>query len=134
MSKGHTTILNGGASRDRAKALIDRAPAGFVATVSEPRRTKEQNDKLWAMLSNVSQSMPEGRRHTPEDWKCIFMNAAGWEVQFLDGLDGRPFPSGFRSSRMSVKQMIDLIEYVQSYGDQHGVVWTDPETMEGQAA
>lgn len=51
------------------------------------------------------------------------MNACGWDVQFLEGLDGRPFPIGFRSSHMTVKQMIDLIEYMQAFGDENGVIW-----------
>ena len=133
MPNGHTTILNGSVARERAKLLIDKAPAGYVSTVAEPRRSLDQNAKLWAMLSDVSQAMPEGRRHTPEDWKAIFCNAAGWEVQFLPGLDGRPFPSGFRTSRMSKQQMADLITYIAAYGDQHGVRWTDPDTRQEAA-
>ncbi len=123
----HSTILNSTLSRERAKLLIERAPAGYVASVTEPRRTMPQNDRMWAMLTDVSIAMPEGRRHTPDDWKAIFMNACGWEVQFLEGLDGRPFPSGFRSSRMTKPQMGDLLDYIGSYGDQHGVVWARQE-------
>lgn len=120
----HRVILSTPFARDRAKMLIDRAPEGFVASVTEPRRTTDQNDKMWAMLSDVSVAQPEGRKLTPEDWKAVFMNACGWEVQFIEGLDGRPFPTGFRSSRMTVGQMADLITFIQSYGDQHGVQWT----------
>jgi hypothetical protein len=125
--KGHTVILSGPVARERAKLLIDRAPEGFVATVSEPRRTLDQNAMLWAILTDISVSMPEGRRHTPEDWKAILMNACGWEVQFIEGLDGRPFPSGFRSSRMTKRQMADLITFALEYGDRHGVRWSDPQ-------
>lgn len=120
-----TVILSSQYARQRAHQLIDKAPDGFVVTVKQPTRTLDQNEKLWAMLSDVSRSMPQGRRHTPEDWKAIMMNACGWEVQFLEGLDGRPFPSGFRSSRMTKAQMADLITYIQAYGDEHGVRWTD---------
>jgi hypothetical protein len=81
---------------------------------------------MWAMLTDISVAMPEDRRMTPEQWKCVFMQACGWEVQFLEGLDGQPFPAGFRSSRMTVKQMADLITFIQEYGDRHGVRWTDP--------
>tara|TARA_R100001086_G_scaffold180400_7_gene100212 strand:- start:5037 stop:5426 length:390 start_codon:yes stop_codon:yes gene_type:complete len=90
-------------------------------------RSLDQNAKMWAMLSDVSIAKPEGRRHTPEDWKAIFMNACNWEVQFIEGLDGRPFPSGFRSSRLNKSQMADLITFISAYGDEHGVVWTDPK-------
>ena len=125
MANGQTVILSSPYARQRAHRLIDAAPDGCVANVRQMTRTGAQNDKLWAMLGDVSQAMPDGRRHTPEDWKCIFMNACGWEVQFIEGLDGRPFPSGFRSSRMTKAQMADLITYIQQYGDEHGVRWTD---------
>ena len=113
--------------RERAKGIIDAAPDGYVVRVSEPTRSLDQNAKMWAMLADVSKAIPDGRRHTPEDWKAIFMNAAGWEVQFVDGLDGRPFPSGFKSSRMTVSNMADLITFIQAYGDEQGVAWSEPE-------
>ena len=113
--------------RERAKIIIDSAPDGYVVTIKEPTRSLDQNARLWAMLADVSKAMPSGRKHTPEDWKAIFMNAAGWEVQFVDGLDGRPFPSGFKSSRMSVKQMADLITFILAYGDSNGVAWSESE-------
>ena len=126
MSKGQTIILGGAYSREQASKVIAAAPAGSVCEVKAPRRTLDQNAKLWAMLSDISRAMPEGRRHTPEQWKCVFMSACGWEVQFLPGLDGNPFPAGFRSSRMTKKQMADLITFVAAYGDEHGVVWSEP--------
>ena len=70
---------------------------------------------------------PDWRRHTPDDWKAIMMNACGWESQFLEGLDGRPFPQGFRSSQLTKSQMSTLIDYMQAFGDEHGVVWSEPK-------
>lgn len=122
---GQTVILSGPYSRSRAHQLIERAPEGCVCNVRQPKRTDDQNAKMWAMLSDISQAMPEGRRHTPDDWKAIFMNACGWEVQFIEGLDGRPFPTGFRSSRLTKAQMGDLITFIQEYGDRHGVHWSE---------
>lgn len=119
-------ILRGGYQRKLAKDLIDRAPDNAVVRISEARRSLEQNDKLWAMLSDVSRAKPEGRTHTPEMWKALFMNACGHEVQFLNGIEGgNPFPVGFRSSRLKVSEMRDLIDFVASYGDRHGVKWSD---------
>ena len=68
-----------------------------------------------------------GRRHTPDDWKAIAMNACGWECQFCEGLDGRPFPMGFRSSQLTKAQMSTLIEWLQAFGDEHGVRWSQQE-------
>lgn len=127
MGKGHTIPLRSDFQRSRAKQLVERAPDGYLVSVAPPKRSGDQNAKLWAMLTDISISKPEGRRMVPEQWKCVFMQACGWEVQFLEGLDGQPFPAGFRSSRMTVKQMADLITFVQQYGDEHGVLWTDPE-------
>jgi hypothetical protein len=121
----HKLVLTNAFNRSRAKALIDKAPEGYVATIAEPTRTGAQNDKMWAMLTDISVAMPQGRRHTPDDWKAIFMNACGWECQFLEGLDGRPFPQGFRSSKLSKSQMGDLINFIQAFGDENNVRWSD---------
>jgi hypothetical protein len=114
------------AHRHRALALISAAPEGYVVTIQEPTRTLDQNARLWAMLSDISAQKPLGRKHTPDDWKAIFCNACGWEVQFTEGLDGRPFPVGFRTSRMTKAQMADLISYIQAFGDEQGVRWSEP--------
>lgn len=128
-----TIILHGKSQRELAKQLIDRAPQDAVVRVSEPTRNLDQNARMWAMLSDVSRAKPEGRHWTPETWKAAFMHSLGHQVQFCEGLDNSgPFPLGFRSSRLSVRQMADLITVISEYGDRHGVLWTDP-VLEGAA-
>lgn len=122
----HTVALSNPYSRLRAHALIDKAPPSYFCRIEAPKRTDDQNAKLWAMLTDVSVSKPQGRKHTPEMWKCIFMQACGHEVQFLNGLDGLPFPAGFRSSRMTKAQMSELIEFIGAWGSENGVKWSDP--------
>lgn len=126
MANGQTVILSHAGARMTAHRLIDVAPDGFVVNVREPTRTSEQNDKMWAMLGDISRQKPLGRRHTPDDWKAIAMNACGWECQFIEGLDGRPFPNGFRSSRLTIRQMSTLIEWLDAFGSENGVKWTTP--------
>lgn len=122
-----TVILDSKYQKAKARELIDRAPAGAVVTVREATRNTAQNDRMWAMLSDVSRSKPEGRHWTTETWKAAFMHSLGHQVQFCEGLDNSgPFPVGFRSSRLSVRQMADLITVIQEYGDRHKVAWTDP--------
>jgi hypothetical protein len=121
----HRVILSTQYARERAHGLIDRAPPNYVVTIAEQTRSGEQNNKLWAMLTDISVAKPEGRRLIPEDWKVLMMHACGWECQFLEGLDGRPFPKGFRSSQLSKSQMATLITFIQEYGDRHGVRWSD---------
>lgn len=120
-----TIILAGDRARRRAHALIDKAPDRAVVAIKPESRSGAQNDRLWAMLSDISRAKPMGRRYTPDDWKAIMMNACGWECQFLEGLDGRPFPQGFRSSRLTKEQMSNLIEYMLAFGAEHGVIWSD---------
>lgn len=122
-----TVILHSGSQRSFAKGLIDRAPVDAVLTIREAKRSTEQNDKMWSMLSDISRAMPQGRRHTPEVWKALFMHACGHAVQFEMGLNGQPFPTGFRSSRLTKAQMSDLIEFLYAYGAEQGVRWTEPE-------
>lgn len=122
---GQTIILRGPSQREFAKLLIDRAPVDAVLNVRAATRSTDQNAKFWAMLSDISRAKPQGRCHTPEVWKCLFMAACGHAVQFEMGLDGRPFPTGFRSSHLSKAEMSDLIEFASSYGTEHGVAWTD---------
>ena len=128
-----TIIVRSQSQRDFAKAMIDRAPEGAVVTIKEATRSLDQNARLWAMISDVSRAKPEGRMHTPEVWKCLFMNSCGHAVQFELGLDGKPFPVGFRSSRLTKGEMSDLMEFVTEYGTRHGVRWTDPAYGENAA-
>lgn len=129
-----TVILASRFQREMAKRLIDAAPANYVVTVKEATRSSEQNDKMWAMLSDISRAKPDGRRWTPETWKAAFMHTLGHQVQFCEGLDNSgPFPLGFRSSRLTVKQMADLITVIQEYGDRHCVVWTGHEDQSAGA-
>ncbi len=122
---GQTVILRGDTQRHLAKQLIDRAPANAVVNVRPEKRSMDQNAKLWAMISDVSRSKPQGRTHTPETWKALFMNACGHAVRFEQGLDGEPFPVGFRSSRLNKAQMSDLIEFISCWGSENGVKWSD---------
>lgn len=122
---GQTVIIRGDAQRHLAKQLIDKAPIDAVVNIREATRSLDANAKLWAMLSDISRAKPEGRMMGPELWKAVFMQACGHEVQFLQGLDGLPFPAGFRSSRLTVRQMADLITFIAAYGDQHGVRWSE---------
>lgn len=116
--------------RDNALDAVRLAPAGWRVQVGPPLRSGDQNAKMWAMLNDVARAKPEGRNWTPETWKAAFMHYLGHQVMFADGLDGSgPFPIGFRTSRLSVKQMIDLITVIYKYGDEHQVEWR--ETRKG---
>ena len=125
--KGQTDILRGASQRDFAKQMIDRAPVDAVVNIRAAGRTIDQNALMWALISDVSRAKPEGRMHDADTWKALFMHACGHAVQFEMGLNGQPFPRGFRSSRLSKAEMSDLVETIYEYGARHGVRWSNPK-------
>jgi hypothetical protein len=72
-----TVILRGPEQRTLATRLIAVAPPNAVVTIREAKRSLDQTAKFWAMLSDVSRAKPDGRTHTPEVWKALFMHACG---------------------------------------------------------
>ena len=118
-------LLTGKTSRQAACDVIWQAPAYASATIKPQKRSDDQNAKMHAMLSEISRAKPLGRMHTPDVWKALMMKACGHAVQFVNGIDGEPFPIGFRSSRLSKAQMSDLIEFMYQFGAENGVRWSN---------
>lgn len=118
--------LTGTRQREYAASLVWAAPEGYVVQITEPTRSVDQNARLWAHLQDIAKAQPFGRQHTPDDWKAILMNACGWECQFATGLDGRPFPLGFRSSKMTVRQMADFLTYIDTFMAENGIPSSEP--------
>lgn len=80
---------------------------------------------MWALLADVAQAQPRGRQHTPETWKALFMHACGHETRFEMGLNSEPFPMGFRSSKLTKEQMGELMDFIEAWGAQNGVRFSD---------
>lgn len=127
---GQAVILRGSHARDNAHRLVTRAPEGAVVNIREASRTGEQNDKMWAMLSDIARAKPQGRVLTTEVWKALFMASCGHQVRFEPTLDGQGVvPLGFRSSRLTKAEFSDLIEAIYAYGAEHGVLWSEPQEL-----
>lgn len=129
-----TVILSNPVAREKAKRLIDAAPERAVVTVRPERRSDDQNAKLWAMLSEVSRAKPGGRVMPPENWKALFMSAAGFRCTFEPSLDGAGVvPLGFKSSRLSKAEFSDLIECISAFAAEHGIELEAPARCGGKA-
>jgi hypothetical protein len=124
--------LLGPRQREHAKAEIDRAPDGWVVRITEPTRSRAQNDRMWAMLTDLSEQKAGGIVATPDLWKAIVMGECGFECQFMQGPSGRVFPVGYRTSKMKVAEMSMLIEWMLAFGAETSVVWSEP--MDERAA
>jgi hypothetical protein len=102
-------------------------PVGTRVEFKKPKRSLPQNDRMWAMLTDIAQQKEHcGRKYTPDQWKVLFMHACGREVQFLPALDNKTFvPWGQSSSDLSIAEMTDLIEFMLVWGFENGVVFRD---------
>lgn len=116
--------LTSDAVKARAHHWVNVAEHGVVVKFYPPKRTLPQNDKMWAMLADISKAKPRGLEHTPEVWKALLMKACGHAVQFVNGLDGEPFPVGFRSSKLSKEQISELFEFINQFAAENGVEFT----------
>ena len=114
--------------RSRAIRWVKAAPTGTRLEFKETKRTLPQNDRMWAMLTDIStQKSHYGNRYPPGIWKCLMMHACGHEVQFIPSLDcAEIIPMGYHSSDLGVSEMSELIEFMFSWGTQNNVVFHEP--------
>ena len=125
---GQTVILCGPTQIAFAKRLIDLAPLDAILNIKKKTRSNEQNALMWVLLGEISRAKPQGRKHVPDVWKCLFMQALGHEIEFQHSLvDGSPFPTGFKTSSLTVEQMKDLIEFIYCYGAENGVEFSEQQ-------
>jgi hypothetical protein len=124
---GQTVRLINDRARRIAADLAFKAPHGSVANFRPATRTNEQNAKMWAMLSDIARTMPEGRMLTTDKWKSLFMDAIGIPADWEPGINGGVVNVGYRSSRLSKEQMSEMIEQMYAYGAEHNVEWTEPQ-------
>lgn len=124
-------VLRGLTDVARAISVIQKAPPGTRVEIKGAKRTLPQNDRMWAMLTDVSrQARHHGQRYTADQWKVIFMHAAGREVTFIPALEGGGFiPWGQSSSDLSVAEMTDMIECMFEWGARNGIEWSDPKLV-----
>lgn len=102
-----------------------------LLSLGRPRRSLDQNAKLWPMLTDVSRQCKlvvdgEPVKASPEDWKDVFTAALRRHQRVAKGIDGGLVFLGMRTSRMSKREFSDLIELIYAYGAEHGVEWSEP--------
>lgn len=126
MSRALITMQQDG-DRQRAARWAMQAPPGTRVEFKAPKRTLPQNDRLWAMLTDVAtQLLWHGLKLSPDDWKLIFLDALNREVRMVPNIDGTGFVNlGRSSSDLSKDEMSDLFEVIHSFGSQHGVTFHD---------
>lgn len=133
--KSQSIRLVGDSQRRYAHQQVDQAPAGYVVKIAAETRRDAQNRKLWPMLQDLVQQVPECAGFSKDDMKLRFLNALGVEMNFLPSLEGQGmFPVGMRSSTLTVQQFAGLIEIIYAWGSKHGVQWSEPRGDEGKTS
>jgi len=126
MSRAQITLCSR-SEREKAIKWIGQAPNGTRVTFKESKRSTDQNSKLWASLTDVAtQVLWHGDRLSPDDWKLIFLDGLNREMRNVPSLDGSGAVNlGRSSSNLSKSEFSDLLELIQMFGAQHGVVFHD---------
>lgn len=120
-------ILNGLAARRKATAWVAKAPLGTRIEFKASKRSLPQNDRMWAMLTDVATQLPwHGVKLTADDWKLIFLDALRAEVRIVPNLAGNGFVNiGRSSSDLSKAEMTELMDLIDVFGAEHGVIFKD---------
>lgn len=121
--------INSAGDRHKVAAWASKAPWGTRVEFKASKRSIPQNDRMWAMLTDVAQQLPwHGIKLTPDDWKLIFLDALKREVRMVPNIDGNGFVNlGRSSSDLSKAEMTDLIECIFAFGANHGVRFQEPQ-------
>jgi hypothetical protein len=126
MENGNKTfILANDMVRKNAQEAIKTAPQGFFVTIKQPTRSLMQNNRLWALLTDVSQQVDwYGRKLAPQEWKDVF-TAAMKKQDVVPGIEGGFVVLGRSTSNMTKAEMNDLQEIISAFGAQYDVKWSE---------
>lgn len=130
-----TLILTGQTVREKAVSWCRRLPVNTRVTFVETKRSLPQNDRMWAMLSDISlQTTHHGLKLQPDDWKLLFLDALKREVRMVPSLSGNGIVSlGRSSSDLSKAEFGDLFLIMEEFGARNGVVFSEPVSSAARA-
>ncbi|WP_232462592.1 recombination protein NinB [Bordetella genomosp. 9] len=116
------------ARRNAARACAE-APQGYRVEIKPRTRTLAQNDMLWSILTDISRQVDfivngQQTKLPPEEVKDILTAGLKGEIRMAQGIDGSVVLLGQRTSRMTVREMTQLIELAYAFGAEKGVQWS----------
>jgi hypothetical protein len=109
-----------------------------TVTIKEKDRSGDQNRALHAMLADISRQVEHyGKKFDVETWKRLctaaWLREEGEQAQLIPALDGNGFDVVFvHTSKLTIAQCAGLITWVEAYGAQAGVRWTQPDRWGGR--
>lgn len=111
--------------RSRVKGWVGKAPPGtMIAFKKHDARSIEQNALLWSRLTAISKQVPwYGEHLPPESWKDLF-TADLRQYKIVPGLNhNTSVPLGLRTSSMTKNEMTALLESIEAFASEHGVIF-----------
>jgi hypothetical protein len=111
--------------KDRALVAewLAKVPLGWRVEIKEPKRSRDQNDRMWHMLTQLSVSLRwHGQKLSPDDWKLVMMAGLNQELRLVPNIHGNGFVQlGRSSSKLSKAEMSDLMELIEAFAAERGV-------------
>jgi hypothetical protein len=152
------TIQDHSGIQERMRAVFETVKAALIGgpveiIVQRPSKSREQERLYHALIGDISRTVEiSGREYDAEVWKALLVDSFTQEMQ-IQGTPlyhpGRVVPSldGMRAitvrastRRFRKQEAADFIEYLYSFGAEHGAAFSDPtmryyeEISEGVAA
>lgn len=120
-------ILAHAVARQGAMHAVAHAPDGYVVEIKPKTRTLEQNARLWAMLTDISEQVEwYGKKLTPDAWKCVF-SASLKKQEVTPGLHGDFVVIGQSTSQMTKREISELMELIEAFGAERGVRFAEAQ-------
>lgn len=99
------------------------------------QRSSEQNRKLNAMCGDLAeQVLWHGQAISKDDWRHMFVAAYRKEQRIVPGINGGFVVLGASSRKLNVGECSDVIEMLNAFGVERGVVWSDPAEARWEVA
>lgn len=125
-------VIGSSIDRQRIVNWAMKAPVNTRVEFKAPRRSLDQNSKLWALLTEVAQQVVwYGQKLTAEDWKDMF-TASLRKARVVPGIDAGSFVLlGLHTSDMDKEEMSNLIELIHAFGadPEHLVTFHDQQEV-----
>ena len=120
--------ITGDIARQAICKAVESYEIGMVVSIAKPTRSSEQNAAMWAALTDLSeQTNWHGIKLSTDEWKDL-LSAGLVKAKVVPNITGDGFVIlGQRTSKMTKRQMGDLLDLIFSFGIDRGVKFSEPE-------
>lgn len=107
-------------------------------SITDQDRSEEQNKKLHACLNDISKQVEHaGMKWDVTVWKRLctaaWLRERGASIQMIPAIDGNGIDVLYEpTSKLSMKKCAELIEWIQAFGAEHDVKWSQADHWDGR--